>query len=117
MAKAIVGRRGSTFSIPASSPGYRKAVIDWQDRAQLLRQNLGYVPGTVLHHWHGRKAGRKYWDRCKILTDSQFDPTVDLKRDWQGLYQLADHNESRSILLRDSIRSYFRARNEDGIEL
>ena len=66
--------RGSTSSIPASRAGYRKAVIDWQARALKLRGNLGYVPGTVLHHWHGRKASRKYWDRCKILTDTQFDP-------------------------------------------
>jgi len=116
MAKAIVGE-GLDVLYPGVSPGYRKAVSDWQDRAQGLRQNFGYVPGTVLHHWHGRKAGRKYWDRCKILTDTQFDPAIDLKRDWQGLYQLVDHNKPRSIVLRDSIRSYFRSRNEDGIEL
>ena len=35
-------------------------------------------------------------------------PPIDLKRDWQGLYQLVDHDEPRSILLRDAIRSYFR---------
>jgi hypothetical protein len=116
MAKSIVGEAQDVL-YPGVSPGYRKAVADWQDRALDLRGNLGYVPGTVLHHWHGRKAGRKYWDRCKILTDSQFDPAIDLKRDWQGLYQLVDHHEPRSLLLRDSIRSYFRARNEDGIEL
>jgi hypothetical protein len=116
MAKAIVGE-GLDVLYPGVSAGYRKAVTDWQDRALQLRGNLGYVPGTVLHHWHGRKAGRKYWDRCKILTDSQFDPAIDLKRDYQGLYQLVDHNEQRSILLRDAIRSYFRSRNEDGIEL
>ena len=115
MAKSLVGE-GLGVLYPGVSPGYRKAVIDWQARAQTLRANLGYVPGTVLHHWHGRKAGRKYWDRCKILTDSAFDPSTDLKRDWQGLYQLVDHGEPRSILLRDAIRAYFRARNEDGVE-
>ena len=67
--------------------------MDWQARALKLRGDLGYVAGTVLHHWHGRKAAGKYWDRCKILTDTQFDPSVDLKRDWQGLYQLVDHGE------------------------
>ena len=116
MAKAIVGEAPDVL-YPGVSPGYRKAVLDWQDRAQHLRINLGYVPGTVLHHWHGKKANRKYWDRCKILTDSQFDPSTDLKRDWQGLHQLVDGGTPRSILLRDAIRSYFRSRNEDSIEL
>jgi hypothetical protein len=115
MAKAIVGEAEDVL-YPGVSSGYRKAVADWQSRALTLRGNYGFVPGTVLHHWHGRKSGRKYWDRCKILTDSQFDPSVDLKRDWQGLYQLVDHHEARSILLRDAIRSYFRSRNEDGID-
>jgi hypothetical protein len=115
MAKSIVGE-GLDVLYPGVSPGYRKAVVDWQARALKLRGDLGYVPGTVLHHWHGRKASRKYWDRCKILTDTQFDPAVDLKRDWQGLYQLVDHDEPRSIVLRDAIRSYFRSRNEDGNE-
>jgi hypothetical protein len=78
---------------------------------------MGYVPGLIVHGWHGKKASRKYWDRCKILTDTQFDPTTDVARDWQGIYQLVDDGSPRSILLRDSIRSYFRSRNEDGTEL
>jgi hypothetical protein len=116
MAKALVGE-GLDVLYPGVSPGYRKAVIDWQRQALKLRANVGFVPGTVLHHWHGRKAARQYWSRCKILTDTQFDPSTDLKRDWQGLYQLVDHNDDRSVLLRDSIREYFRSRNEDGTEL
>ncbi len=116
MAKSIVGE-GLDVLYPGVSPGYRKAVVDWQGQALKLRGDLGFVGGTVLHHWHGRKANRKYWDRCKILTDTRFDPSVDLKRDWQGLYQLVDHGETRSLLLRDAIRAYFRSRDEDGNEL
>jgi hypothetical protein len=116
MAKSLVGE-GLDVLYPGVSPGYVRAVLDWQERAIQLRANLGCVPGLVLHHWHGKKANRQYWDRCKILTDTQFDPRVDLKRDWQGVYQLADHGDHRSILLRDAIRAYFRARNEDDISL
>lgn len=36
-----------------------------------------------------------------------------LRRDWQGLWQLADD----AWRLRDDIRGYFRARNEDSIDL
>jgi hypothetical protein len=116
MAKSLVGE-GLDVLFPGVSPGYKKAVVDWQTQALKLRKDLGYVAGTVLHHWHGRKASRQYWNRCKILTDTQFDPSTDLKRDRQGLYQLVDHGDARSILLRDAIRAYFRSRNEDGIEL
>jgi hypothetical protein len=116
MVKSIVGE-GLDVLYPGVSPGYRKAVIDWQARALKLRGNLGYVPGAILHHWHGRKGSRKYWDRCKILTDTQFDPTTDLSRDCEGLWQLVDDGTPRHIKLRDEIRAYFRQRNEDGCEL
>lgn len=116
MAKAIVGEAEDVL-YPGVSAGYRHAVSEWQRQALKLRLNLGFVPGTVLHHWHGRKASRQYWSRCKILTDTQFDPRSDIKRDAQGLYQLVDHGEPRSIKLRDSIRAYFRSRNEDAIEV
>ncbi|MGZ6045673.1 MAG: hypothetical protein ACXWNW_14185 [Isosphaeraceae bacterium] len=116
MAKSLVGEAADVL-YPGVSPGYRKAVLDWQSQALKLNRNFGYVPGTVLHHWHGRKANRNYWDRCKILTDTQFDPTTDLRRDSQGLWKLVDHGDARTAKLRDAIRAYFRARNEDGIEL
>lgn len=116
MAKSLVGE-GTDVLYPGVTDGYRKAVVDWQTQALKLRGNLGYVPGSVLHHWHGKKANRKYWDRCKILTDTQFDPTTDLKRDTQGLYQLVDHGDQKSKTLRDALRSYFRSRDEDSSEL
>jgi hypothetical protein len=37
------------------------------------------------------------------------DPDLDLKRDWQGLWQLTDHNPE----LRDGLRAYARLRDED----
>lgn len=116
MAKSLVGEAADVV-YPGVSPGYRKAVMDWQSQALKLNRNFGYVPGTVIHHWHGRKANRKYWNRCKILTDTQFDPTTDLRRGSHGLWKLVDHGDARSALLRDSIRAYFRSRNEDGMEL
>lgn len=113
MAKAIVGEAADVL-YPGVSPGYRKAVMDWQDRARSLRGDLGCVGGSVLHHWHGRKAARDYWGRCEILARSQFDPSTDLARDNQGVYRLVDHGDARSALLRDALRKYFLARDEDG---
>ena len=62
-----------------------------------------------MHYFHGNKADRKYQDRWKILVDNQFDPLVDIYKDSNGLWQLDD----TKIKLRDSIRRYFRERNED----
>jgi hypothetical protein len=95
-------------------PDYRKKLMEWQYRAEkFIRRNVGYVEGLVLHHWHGSKKNRRYFDRWKILVENQFNPSADLKRDAQGLYQLVDHGDIRSIRLRDQAREYFAERDED----
>lgn len=81
----------------------------WNDRAKLLHKNIGYVDGLLLHNWHGSKADRKYRQRALDFRATNFDPEADLKRDWQGLWQLTDNNPA----LRDALRCYFRGRNED----
>jgi hypothetical protein len=88
-------------------------ILAWQHRAETyLKRNIGYVPGTILHHWHGKGRDRKYNERWKALVDHKFDPIMDLKRDWQGLYQLNPLKWG----LRDAIRQYARDRNEDSID-
>lgn len=87
-------------------------IKNWQQRAdQHIKCDIGFVKGLLLHHWHGPKVNRAYKTRNKILTESKFDPEIDLKRDSQGLWQLSGNN----IKLRDGIRQYFRNRNEDMI--
>jgi len=81
----------------------------WNERAKLLNHNIGYVDGLLLHNWHGPKADRKYKQRALDFQATNFNPEVDLKRDWQGLWQLTNNN----LLLRDALRNYFRGRNED----
>jgi hypothetical protein len=113
MARAILGEAEATF-YPGISAGYRRVILEWQERAvKHLRRNLGFVEGTLLHYWHGPKAKRNYWKRCRILADSQYDPALHLKRDWQGVHQLVDRGDERSLILRDGLRRYFRSRNED----
>jgi hypothetical protein len=116
MARAILGEAEQVL-YPGISASYRHAILEWQERAvRHLRRNLGYVEGTLLHYWHGPKAQRNYWDRCRILVESAFDPAMHLKRDWQGLYQLVDRGDELSLRLRDGLRHYFRSRNEDATE-
>jgi hypothetical protein len=113
MAAALIGEAERTLT-KGLHANYKADILRWQDRAErLIRRNIGYVDGMLLHHWHGKKVDRKYMDRWRILVDNQFDPLADLKRDTQGLYQLGE----RSVRLRDDLRTYFRERNEDSLDL
>jgi hypothetical protein len=92
---------------------YHKWLLEWQARADKhIRKNVGVVPGTIRHLWHGRKADRGYSSRWQILVNRQFDPDTDLKKDVSGLWQLVSETP-RQIDLRDDIREYFRSRRED----
>lgn len=113
MAHALVGKAHMTLNSKLSN-NYKQEVLLWQEYAErYINRNIGYVPGLLLHHWHGKKRDRRYAERWSILVKNQYDPMLDLKRDWQNLWQLTDRN----IKLRDDLRNYFRSRNEDSIDL
>lgn len=113
MAAALIGKVDHTIH-PKMCESYRRYWRIWQQRAiDSIKGNVGFVPGLLLHYWHGAKRNRRYVDRWQILTNSGFDPDLDLKRDVQGLLALTDRNPK----LRDGIRAYFRQRNEDSIDL
>jgi hypothetical protein len=111
MAYGFYGRMHDAL-FDGASAGYREAVLAWQEHALALKQNVGFVPGTLLHYWHGKKVNRRYFDRWKVLANNDFDPRTDLKRDWHGLWQLAGNK----IGLRDDLMAYFRSRQEDSID-
>jgi hypothetical protein len=76
MAYGLIGRIDET--IPhGSSCHYSRCVKNWARNAEMLQRDIGAVPGTVVHHYHGPKKARGYHNRWRILTDSKFDPLVD----------------------------------------
>ena len=109
MAQALIGK--VIEHAPKNvSAGYKRELLNWQERANIhIRQDVGYMDGTIFHHYHGRKADRKYTDRWQILFKHDYNPDQDLKRDWQGLWQLTHKGER----MRNDIRAYFRQRDED----
>jgi hypothetical protein len=117
MATGLIGR--ILDSVPDGvHQSYRDALLEWQTRAdRYIRRNVGYMDGLLLHYWHGRKADRAYKTRWQILVERSFDWRSDLKRNVQGLWQLCDHGDERHIGLRDDLRAYFAARNEDATEV
>lgn len=112
MAMGYIGQIERSFNKKLHK-NYKRALLLWQERAEkYIRRNIGFMPGAILHYWHGKKRNRFYNSRWNILIDNQFDPEMDLKEDWQGLWQLTDRN----IKLRDDIRNYFASRAEDSID-
>jgi hypothetical protein len=108
MAYGLIGQISET--IPAGSTAtYTKMIKQWEKNASLLKRDIGAVPGTLMHHFHGKKINRGYYNRWKILTDNKYDPITDLKNDWQQMLSLTGNK----IALRDQLRAYFRGRNED----
>lgn len=113
MALGLIGYPDLSLN-PELHQHYKDVVHRWSARALAsIKKDIGYVPGTIIHHWHGKKRNRGYQDRWKVLINTGFDPLSDLWRDAYGLFRL----EHDRIELRDAIRKYFRSRNEDSIDL
>lgn len=109
MALALIGK--AHLSIPGGlHPHYIEAVMEWERRAlSHINQNIGFIPGTIEHLWHGAKEARKYISRWDILKKHQFDPQADLKRNTSGVWELQGNKPE---FKRDLV-SYFQSRNED----
>ncbi len=111
---SMVGEVDKTIPGSLLNTGYGRELLEYQGRAdKFIKRNVGYMQGTLMHMWHGKKVNRRYQSRWKILLDNNFDPDTDIYKDTQGLYRLAG-NKPR---LRDEIRQYFAQRNEDSIDV
>jgi len=112
MACSIIGK--ANLSVPKDvHPNYIKLLTEWETRAlRTAHKHMGFVKGTLVHYWHGKKRDRQYRGRWEILKSNEFDPTRDLHKDTQGLWVLHPSNNK----LRDDLRKYFQSRNEDSID-
>jgi hypothetical protein len=116
MACGLIGKIAQSLSseFVRDCPVYTEWCLEWQNRAEIyIKRNIGFVDGLLLHYFHGTKKNRGYFNRSAILWKNRFDPAKDIKRDWQGVWQLTD----RKIELRDQLRAYFRSRDEDSTEV
>ena len=112
MALSFLGETDRINSFDFSQE-YLQAIYNWQSKALLATQkNIGYVPGTIAHHFHGKKINRGYHNRSQILIDYQFNPYTDLVKDKQGVYELIIQSE-RQQKFADALYKYFESRKED----
>jgi hypothetical protein len=112
MAAALVGAVDRVM-LRSYTADYRAYWENWQRRAQrsLTVSDIGYMPGFLMHHYHGPKAKRRYETREQILADEKYEPSRDLKYDPQGVLDF----EGNKPRLEVKIREYFRARDEDAV--
>ncbi len=78
-----------------------------------IRRNIGYVKGTIMHYWHGRKRNRFYQERWQIIISNDYDPLNDLFTESTGVLALQPYKPK----LRDDLRRYFHSRCEDSIDV
>lgn len=109
MALALVGHVDK--SVPGGvSPSYIQGLKLWEARAlHHINFNIGFVWGTVMHYFHGKKQNRGYIERWKIITDNKFDPITDLKKNSFGVIELAGNKPKLKL----DIDKYMRSRLED----
>jgi len=72
---------------------------------------VGFVPGYLLHLWHGDTSDRRYFERNQELIGMNFDPAQDLALDASGLLMWSEDNPG----LRTWAVEFFSARKEDGV--
>jgi hypothetical protein len=92
--------------------GRHKAYFrDWCRRVYPdVRARLSFVPGALLHLWHGEIAARRYVTRNQELAAFGFDPVRDLRVGATGCWEWAGASEE----LRRWAYDYFTHRQEDG---
>jgi hypothetical protein len=72
--------------------------------------NVGVLSTTIRHLFHGHLAERRYRTRLQWLSESGFDPAVDLGTGEDGLWRWQHQRAEREAWFRD----YFERRREDG---
>jgi hypothetical protein len=70
--------------------------------------DVGYVPGAVLHLWHGNLVNRGYAERYTTLKTFAFDPKVDIRVGCSGCWQWSSEKPG----LHRRVIEHFRMRQE-----
>ena len=86
----------------------------WAAQARdVVNASIGYVPGTVLHLWHGDLANRRYGVMNQELRRMQYDPDRHVQVGENGLIEWSDEAPPA---MREWANRNFRHRREDGEE-
>lgn len=97
-----------------ASEGFKRAVSRYHELCErYVRRNVSFLPGLLVHYWHGKAKDRGYDKRNRAIVSHAFDPHEDLVIDSQGMYRWAEHKWE----LEREIRRSMEERNEDSIDV
>ena len=92
---------------------YKNMARQFQERIKTKIGELGYIDGTIVHSWHGKKKDRRYVERWGILIKHDYNPETDIRKNWQGVIEL-NYNKPE---FKQDLMKYFILRNEDTIDM
>lgn len=115
MAMALINKVEDSFPREKDRihPSYYQKLKDYEALIRIYKIRLSYTPGTILHHWHGRREDRKYVERWNILYDHNYNPDEDIEYDEDGLLNLSNYGKRMEM----DIIQYFIERREDNMTL
>lgn len=115
MAMALINKVEESFPREKEKihPSYYQKLKDYEALIRIYKIRLSYTPGTILHHWHGRREDRKYVERWNILYEHNYNPDEDIEYDEDGLLNLSNYGKRMEI----DIMQYFIERREDNMNL
>jgi hypothetical protein len=112
--KAIIGS-GDSLMLIASRKWYDMRPIvylkddlkDFFQKTEKIKTN--YICGKIYHHFHGKLFNRRYHERHKILEDFNYNPSLHVFYNKDGVLELTNEGQS----LEKSLEEYFIKRTED----
>lgn len=109
MGLALVGDQDSNWYTRFGTT-FQQDMLEWSHNAiKVTGGSLGYVPGMIMHMWHGHSEDRQYVERSKCLVDYQFDPKTDIIADDNGLWRWNTDKQA----MHAKVAEYFATRRED----
>lgn len=103
----LEGEIAARMPSPSHARHYRQWALPFH---RAVGGRIGFVPGEVVHLWHGDFRDRQYRVRFDDFGRFDFDPTRDIALDEQQCWRWA----SAKPALHDVARRLFAARHEDG---
>lgn len=91
MARAFLNDSYTVDVYPSAA--YKRRIQEWiKTASQVVNGNVEYIPGLVLHCWHGDRTTRGYNEVENIMIEDKFDPDVDIASNPDGLYRFTGRN-------------------------
>ena len=112
MALAFIGYAGMLSTTRPMTDPHIQHYLTWAEQLNGSKTDqVGFVPGTVFHLWHGRFERRGYRKRHELLKQLTFDPYDDLELADNGTWRWAQDTAA----LQSTVGAYFFSRLEDKV--